>query len=119
MTESTADEQSAIHSAGVLTANVEPHQIRSGLDTTPCACDCGQSVQVRDSRGRPRQYAHGHNAVARLGISESIDDLRVWLEYGCPPGRRSELARQLGVTEGALRHLLAGRTWRRIAALIA
>jgi hypothetical protein len=26
-----------------------------------CACGCGKKIWDRDSRGRPRKYAHGHN----------------------------------------------------------
>lgn len=38
----------------------------------PCACGCGESVENRDARGRPRRFIHGHNS--NLQVSQPIED---------------------------------------------
>ena len=35
-------------------------QYYKGMETIKCKCGCGQEMTDRDSRGRPREYIHGH-----------------------------------------------------------
>ena len=39
--------------------------IKKPRTLVPCACGCGTMIEMHDSKGRPRKYAHGHNAKGK------------------------------------------------------
>lgn len=38
---------------------------RKSREFIPCACGCGTMIEMHDSKGRLRRYAHGHNQTGK------------------------------------------------------
>lgn len=38
---------------------------KKSRELVPCACGCGTMIEMHDTKGRYRRYAHGHNQVGK------------------------------------------------------
>lgn len=59
----------------VAGANGYAKSRKKSRELIPCACGCGTMIEMHDSKGRKRTYAHGHNQVGKhwkWGVTSGI-----------------------------------------------